>query len=340
LPHRYILVALAMGALLATTACGGPFPQSTLHPAGDLGFEIDRLFRLIVWLAAGVFVIVEGLLIYVAIKYRARPGQPPPPRVHGHTLLEIGWTLAPAVILIIVAVPTIQTILRTDGPAPAGALEVSVIGHQWWWEYRYAESGVVTANELHLPVGRPVVLSMTSADVIHSFWAPRLGGKRDVIQGRTNRLRFTPDSVGVFLGQCAEFCGESHANMGLRVVVEDSASFAAWLVEQQRPPAPPDSLSAAAREGLEAFRRIRDPASNTCIICHAVQGVSGGLMGPNLTHVGSRSRIAGDMLPNTAEGLARWLRDPIAVKPGSKMPNPGLTEPEIAALVAYLQSLR
>ncbi|HLB36027.1 MAG TPA: cytochrome c oxidase subunit II, partial [Gemmatimonadales bacterium] len=257
MPHRYILVALAMGALLATTACGGPFPQSTLHPAGDLGFEIDRLFRLIVWLAAGVFVIVEGLLIYVAIKYRARPGQPPPPRVHGHTLLEIGWTLAPAVILIIVAVPTIQTILRTDGPAPAGALEVSVIGHQWWWEYRYAESGVVTANELHLPVGRPVVLSMTSADVIHSFWAPRLGGKRDVIQGRTNRLRFTPDSVGVFLGQCAEFCGESHANMGLRVVVEDSASFAAWLVEQQRPPAPPDSLSAAAREGLEAFRRIR-----------------------------------------------------------------------------------
>jgi cytochrome c oxidase subunit 2 len=340
LPHRYILVALAMGALMATTACGGPFPQSTLHPAGDLGFEIDRLFRLIVWLAAGVFVIVEGLLIYVAIKYRARPGQPPPPRVHGHTLLEIGWTLAPAVILIIVAVPTIQTILRTDGPAPAGALEVSVIGHQWWWEYRYAESGVVTANELHLPVGRPVVLSMTSADVIHSFWAPRLGGKRDVIQGRTNRLRFTPDSVGVFLGQCAEFCGESHANMGLRVVVEDSASFQAWIASQQQAPLPADSLSPDARAGLEAFRQIRDPASNTCIICHAIQGVSGGLMGPNLTHLGSRSRIAGDMLPNTAEGLAQWLRDPLAVKPGSKMPNVGLTEQEIAALVAYLQSLR
>jgi cytochrome c oxidase subunit 2 len=340
LPHRYILVALGAGALLATTACSGPFPQSTLHPAGDLGQEIDRLFRLILWLAAGVFVIVEGLLIYVAIKYRARPGQPPPLRVHGHTLLEIGWTLAPAVILIIVAVPTIQTILRTDGPAPAGALEASVIGHQWWWEYRYPESGVVTANELHLPVGRPVVLSMTSADVIHSFWAPRLGGKRDVIQGRSNRLRFRPDSVGVFLGQCAEFCGESHANMGLRVVVEDSASFATWLLEQQGPPAPADSLSAEALEGLEAFRRIRDPASNTCIICHAIQGVSGGLMGPNLTHLRSRATIAAGMLPNTAEGLAQWLRDPIAVKPGSKMPNVGLTEPEIATLVAYLQSLR
>ncbi|MBI2401808.1 MAG: cytochrome c oxidase subunit II [Gemmatimonadetes bacterium] len=287
-----------------------------------------------------MFVVVESLLIYVAIRYRARPGQPPPARVHGHTLLEISWTLAPAVILIMVAVPTIQTILRTDGPAPAGALEVSVIGHQWWWEYRYAESGVVTANELHVPVGRPVVLSMTSADVIHSFWAPRLGGKRDVIQGRTNRLRFTPDSVGVFLGQCAEFCGESHANMGLQVVVEDSAAFEAWIAAQQQAPLPPDSLSPAAREGLEAYRRIRDPASNTCIICHAIQGVSGGLMGPNLTHLGSRSRIAGDMIPNTAEGLARWLRDPITAKPGSKMPNVGLDESEIAALVAYLQSLR
>lgn len=333
-------MALALGALLATTACGGPFPQSTLHPAGDLGVEIDRLFRLIVWLAAGVFVIVESVLVYVAIRYRARPGQPPPARVHGHTLLEISWTLAPAVILIIVAVPTIQTILRTDGRAPDGALEISVIGHQWWWEYRYPESGVVTANELHVPVGRPVVLSMTSADVIHSFWAPRLGGKRDVIAGRTNRLRFTADSVGVFLGQCAEFCGESHANMGLRVVVEDSASFASWIAAQQRAPAPAESLSTEARAGLEEFRKIREPATNTCIVCHAVQGVSGGLMGPNLTHLASRATIAGGMLPTTADGLARWLRDPLAVKPGSKMPNPGLTEPEVAALVAYLQSLR
>lgn len=338
--HRRTLLALAVGALLLTTACGGPFPQSTLHPAGDLGFEIDRLFRVIVWLAAGVFVIVESLLIYVAIRYRAKPGQPPPPRVHGHTLLEIGWTLAPAIILIVVAVPTIQTILRTDGPAPAGALEVSVIGHQWWWEYRYPEAGVVTANELHVPVGRPVVLSMTSADVIHSFWAPRLGGKRDVINGRTNRLRFTADSIGEFLGQCAEFCGQSHANMGLKVVVQDSALFAAWIASQQRAPVAADSLSPLAREGLEAFRKIREPASNTCIVCHTIQGVSAGVLGPNLTHLASRSTIAGAMLPNTPEGLARWLKDPPGEKPGSKMPNPGLTDAEIAALVAYLQSLR
>lgn len=341
MPRRHLLAALLTSASLITivSACGGPFPQSTLHPAGDLGFEIDRLFRLIVWLAAGVFITVESLLLYVAFRFRARPGQPPPARVHGNTLLEVSWTLAPAIILILVAVPTIRTILRTEREEP-GALEVTVVGHQWWWEFRYPASGAVTANELHVPVGKPVVLSMTSADVIHSFWAPRLGGKRDVLAGRTNRIRFTPDSVGVFMGQCAEFCGQSHANMGLRVVVEDSASFAAWQQRQLAPPVPPDSLSPLAREGLEAFRKIREPASNTCIVCHTVQGISAGVLGPNLTHLAGRSTIAGGTLPNTPEGLARWLKDPPAVKPGSKMPNPGLSDAEIAALVAYLQSLR
>ncbi len=341
MPRRHTLAALAASAILITAACRGPFPQSTLSPTADLGFQIDSLFRLILWLAAAVFVVVETLLVYVAIRYRARPGQPPPARVHGHTLLEIAWTLAPAVILIIVAVPTIHTILRTQRAPAADALEVSVIGHQWWWEYRYPASGVVTANELHLPVGKPVELALTSADVIHSFWAPRLGGKRDVVQGRTNRIEFTPDSVGVFLGQCAEFCGQSHANMGLRVVVEDSAAFAAWTAAQLKAPAVPDSLTGGpARQGFETFRKLREPASNSCIACHTIQGVSGGVLGPSLTHVGSRSTIAGATLPNTPEGLASWLRDPPGVKPGSKMPRIGLTEPEIAALVAYLQSLK
>jgi cytochrome c oxidase subunit 2 len=341
LPRRHKLAALIASVILATTACSGPFPQSTLSPTADLGFQIDGLFRLILWLAGAVFVVVETLLIYVAIRYRARPGQPPPTSVHGHTLLEISWTLAPAVILIIVAVPTIQTILRTQRAPGPDALEISVIGHQWWWEYRYPGSGVVTANELHLPVGKPVVLAMTSADVIHSFWAPRLGGKRDVVQGRTNRIEFTPDSVGVFLGQCAEFCGLSHANMGLRVVVEDSAAFAAWTAAQLKVPAAPDSLTGGpARGGFEAFRKIREPASNSCIACHTIQGVSGGVLGPNLTHVGSRATIAGASLSNTPDGLARWLDDPPGVKPGSKMPKIGLTQQEIAALVAYLQSLK
>lgn len=341
MPRRVTLGALATSALALATACGGPYPQSTLSPTADLGFQIDGLFRLILWLAAAVFVVVEALLVYIAVRYRARPGRQPSAGVHGHTLLEISWTLAPAVILVIVAVPTIRTILRTQRAPGPDALEVSVIGHQWWWEYRYPASGVVTANELHLPVGRPVVLALTSADVIHSFWAPRLGGKRDVIQGRTNRIEFTPDSTGVFLGQCAEFCGLSHANMGLRVVVEDSAGFAAWTAAQLAAPAVPDSLGGGlAREGFEAFRQIRQPASNSCIVCHTVQGVSGGVLGPNLTHLASRATIAAATLPNTPEAIARWLDDPPGVKPGSKMPKIGLTQQEIAALVAYLQSLK
>lgn len=335
-------LAAAAGGVLITglLACQGPFPQSTLHPAADLSATIDGLFRTIFWLATGVFVVVEGLLVFILIRYRARPGQPPPPRVHGNTLLEAAWTLAPAVILVFVAVPTIETIFRTDGAPAEGAIQIDVVGHQWWWEYSYPAYGFVTANEMHIPREAPVALTLTSRDVIHSFWAPRLGGKRDAIQGRRNRLAFKADSAGVFMGQCAEFCGESHANMGLRVVVDEPVAFARWVAAQQAGAVPADSLSELARTGLEAFRTIRDPVTNTCIVCHAVQGVSGGVMGPNLTHLASRATIAAGVLPNTAEGLARWLRDPPAVKPGSLMPRIGLSEAEIGALVAFLQSLR
>ena len=333
--------ALVLGVMaMAFLGCQGPFPQSTLHPTSDFGFQIDELFRWIFWFAVGVFLVVELLLLYVIIRYRARPGAPEPERVHGNTLLEIGWTLVPAVILILIAAPTIQTIFRTDGTPSEGALEVDVIGHQWWWEYRYPQLGIATVNELHLEQGRPVSLRLTSRDVIHSFWAPRLGGKRDVIPGRTNRLAFTPDSIGVFLGQCAEFCGESHAKMGLRVFVDAPAAFAAWVEAESVAPAAVESLPELERRGLEAFRLVREPASNSCIACHTVQGVSFGVLGPNLSHVGSRSTIAAAALPNTSEGLARWLRDPVTQKPGSTMPRIDLSDDEIAALVAYLQSLR
>ncbi|HWP38241.1 MAG TPA: cytochrome c oxidase subunit II [Gemmatimonadales bacterium] len=341
MPRARTLTALALGVtVLGIVACGGPFPQSTLDPTADFGSHIDDLFRWIFWFAVGVFVVVESLLLYVVLRYRARPGAPEPERVHGNTLLEIGWTLVPAVILILIATPTMQTIFRVDGTPPEGALEVDVIGHQWWWEYHYPQFGITTANELHLPRGRPVSLRLTSRDVIHSFWAPRLGGKRDAIAGRTTRIALTPDSVGVFMGQCAEFCGESHARMGLRVFVDDSATFARWVADQRAAPPSADTLPELARRGAEAFRQIRDPASNSCIACHAVQGVSAGVLGPNLTHVGSRSTLAAGTLFNTPEGMAAWLSDPPAVKPGSKMPRIGLTEEEIAALVAYLASLR
>src|SRR5467141_874277 len=197
-------------AALALAGCAGPFPQSTLRPRSDYGRAIDHLFTDIFWWAVILFVIVETLLLIALIRFRHREGRPAPKPLHGHTALEIGWTLAPA-----------------------------VIRHQWWWEYKYPNLGVVTANELHVPVAKPVQLSITSADVIHSFWAPALGGKRDAIPGHVTRIAFRADSVGEYSGQCAEFCGHSHANMGLRVVVDADSAFETWVKTEQSGPATP-----------------------------------------------------------------------------------------------------
>jgi cytochrome c oxidase subunit 2 len=321
--------------LLAATGCGGPFPQTTLAPRSDLGVAIDTLFTSIFWWAVIVFAIVEGLLLFVIVRYRARPGGGRPSRLHGHTALEIGWTLAPALILVFIAVPTMRTIFATAAPAPAGALRVEVIGHQWWWEFRYPELGVVTANEMHLPRGRPVQLEMTSADVIHSFWAPGLGGKRDLTAGRVTRIAFTPDSLGEIAGQCAEFCGASHANMRLRVFVESDSGFGAW-VTRQRSDAVVPVRGSLAEAGQQAF------AHGACIACHTIAGVpqARGTIGPNLTHVGSRSTLAAATLPNTDEWLRRWITNAPSLKPGSLMPAMPLPDDQVAALIAYLQSLK
>lgn len=332
---------MLVSALAVSVAACGPYPQSTLHPRSDLGTELSDLYMQIFWWAVLVFIIVESLLVYAVIRFRARPGQEGEPKqIYGHTALEIAWTVAPAVILVFIAVPSVQSIFRTSQPPPADALEVEVIGHQWWWEFRYPEYNLVTAGEMHIPVGRPVSLVMTSADVIHSFWVPRLAGKRDVILGRTNRLLFTADSAGVYLGQCAEYCGTSHGNMRFRTIVDAPADFDAWVQQQQTAPPPADSLTEIERRGVEAFTSVRTPASNSCIACHAIEGVSFGVLGPNLSHVGSRTTIAGGILPNTADGLRRWLTDPAGEKPGSLMPNVDLSDAETDGLIAYLQSLR
>ena len=319
--------------LLALTGCGGPFPQSTLSPRSDFGVAIDSLFTGIFWWAVGVFFVVEGLLLFVIFRYRQRPGAPAPKPRHGHTALEIGWTLAPAVILVFIAVPTIQTIFRTSGHAPEGALKVEVIGHQWWWEFKYPELGIVTANELHLPVGKPVGLEMTSADVIHSFWIPPLGGKRDVIQRRTNRLALTPDSIGTYSGQCAEFCGESHANMRLTAVVESDSAFQAWVARQTGAPAPV-AAGSPEEKGRQVFSR------SACIGCHTMADVptARATVGPNLTHVGSRGMIGSAIMDNSTEHLMAWVANSGKMKPGSRMPPMLLSPDDLQALVAYLRS--
>ena len=322
-------------AALAMSACGGPFPQSALQPRSDFARAADVLFTDIFWWAAGVFLVVETVLVVALIRFRHREGRAAPRPTHGHTLLEISWTLAPAVILVFVAIPTVRTIFATAGEAPADALKVDVIGHQWWWEFRYRELGLVTANELHVPLGRAVQLYITSADVIHAFWAPPLGGKRDAIPGHVNRIAFRATDLGEYSGQCAEFCGASHANMRLRVIVDSDSGFGRWATVQLAGPAAPAPGTLAER-GKAVYSR------SACIGCHMIQGVSPGVIGPNLTHVGSRTTIASGLFPNDSAHLASWIADAPALKPGSLMMRmkPPLGDADIAALVAYLQSLQ
>ncbi|MGB5303519.1 MAG: cytochrome c oxidase subunit II [Gemmatimonadota bacterium] len=326
-------MALLTLATISLGACGGPFPQSALDPASDFAWKLQDLFQGIFFWAVVVFVLVEGALIVAILRFRERPGGPEPKATHGNTLLEISWTLAPAIILVLIAIPTIKTIWDVDRPARGESLVVEAVGHQWWWEFRYPDLGIVTANELHIPVGQQIDVRLTSADVIHSFWFPRLGGKRDVIPGHETQIWFTADSAGLYLGQCAEFCGLSHALMKMELVAESPADFEVWVEGQLADAVVTDSVSFA--EGTQAFMR------GGCIACHKIRGtVAQGVIGPDLTHVGSRRRIAGGILDNTPENMERWIRDSRGVKPGSLMIVPELDDETVSRIVEYLQGLK
>ncbi|MEA2760799.1 MAG: cytochrome c oxidase subunit [Gemmatimonadaceae bacterium] len=247
--RRLASYAFLAAFAIAAISCNEAHPNTTLVPHSDFGREIDFLWDRLLLLGTIVFVLVEAALIFVVIKYRRRENQPPPPQTHGSTKLEITWTLIPAIILVFIAVPTVRTIFITQAQAAPGSLNIDVTGHQWWWEFRYPEYGVTTANELYLPVGRTVNFRLRSADVIHSFWTPQLGGKRDVVTNRTNYIWYTPDSStasSVWNGFCVEYCGSSHANMRFRVFTVTPEQFASWVAGQKMParfgavaPAPP-----------------------------------------------------------------------------------------------------
>ncbi len=231
--HARVWAPAILLVVLALAGCARDYPQTTLAPSGDFGRIVDHLFMTTVWWATAVFVLVEGALLYAIVKFRARPGAPEPEQTHGNTTVEIIWTIIPAAILAMIAVPTVKAIFETAKEPGADALQVEVIGHQWWWEFRYPGLNIVTANELHVPVGQTVNLRMTTADVIHSFWIPNFAGKRDVFPKRFNNIWFKADTTGLFSGQCAEFCGVEHGRMAFRVVAQTPEEFQAWSTRQQ-----------------------------------------------------------------------------------------------------------
>jgi cytochrome c oxidase subunit 2 len=333
--RRPRLGAYAGGALLlALAACAENAPQDTMEPAGPVAKKILDLSEPVFIVAGIVFVLIMGLVTVAVIKFRERPDDtgPEPEQIHGNTKLEVGWTLIPALILFAIAIPTIATIFDLS-QKPKDALNVTVVGHQFWWEYRYDDLGIVSANELNIPAGVPVQLRLESIDVIHSYWIPSLAGKTDVIPGRTNQMSFEADEPGTFLGQCTEFCGLSHANMRALAIAHTPAEFDAWVSRQRATPAAPAPDSEAAA-GLTTFN------AKGCAGCHTVTGVSQALVGPDLTHLGSRTTFAAGMFALNDDNLRQWLNDPPGVKPGSVMPNLGLTDEEITQLIAYLETLQ
>jgi cytochrome c oxidase subunit 2 len=317
------------------------YPQTTFHPTTEFARVSDGLFWLTAVLGVVVGVLVLGIMAYFLWKFRYHPGAGEPKQIHGNTRLEVAWTLIPAVILAVIAIPTVKAIFATQpDPAtlPPNTLTIEVIGKQWWWEFRYPQPNgdtVVTANEVHVPVGRTVHLVLLSDNVLHSFWVPQMGGKRDLITNRVNHLVFKPEEPGVYFGQCAEFCGTSHALMRMRMIAHSGAGFDQWLANEARPavePAPNDSAVALGKQLV---------TQGACAGCHYIEGTPAAQhIGPALTHFGRRRTLAAGILPNDAESLRRWLRNPPGVKPGSKMPKLDLTEQQITYITAYLQSLQ
>ena len=259
--HRVVRTS-AFGFVLAVllAACSNDGPYNTFDAAGPVAEKQEGLYWLVFWIAAVVFVLVEGALVYVMWRYRRRGPDDTPKQIHGNTRLEVIWTIVPALILAGVAVPTVGTIFDI-AEAPEGSMRVVVTGHQWWWEIEYPDLGVVTANEAHIPTGEQVIFELTSDDVIHSWWVPRLAGKMDLVPGRTNTMNLAADVPGTYRGQCAEFCGLSHANMRFRVVAQEPGDFDAWVDQQ---------LAEAAAPSAEAEQVLP-----TCFACHAIRGVGG-----------------------------------------------------------------
>ena len=323
---------------LATQMSSGS--TSIFAPAGTPAHSVFSLSMLVLSITSGIFLVVGGLLLYALLRYRHRPNDvnaaQEPAQIYGSNQIELSWTVIPILIVVMLFLATARVILATeDAPKPVSALDVTVIGHQFWWEYRYPKLGIVTANELHIPVSDPMhptptYLTMSSADTDHSFWVPRLAGKTDLIPNQVNTMWIDPNNSGLYLGQCAQYCGVQHAKMLLRVSVDTPAEFADWVRGQQQP-----SVQDAS---VETGRRVFE--SNACMNCHAVAGTpADGRFGPDLTHLMSRATIAAGAAENTHDNLRLWIQNPSAIKPGSLMPAMQLSDADLNAVVGYMETL-
>jgi cytochrome c oxidase subunit 2 len=323
------------------TGCGYKSNQSPLDPIGPVAKMQSGLLYLSMYFAAGIGTTVAVLLLYMVFKYRAKGNEATnPPQIQGNHKLEVIWTLIPIIILAIVAVPTVRVSFATYKSSDPNALKVRVIGNQWWFAFEYPDLGIATGNELFVPVGKDVQLELTSRDVIHSFWVPKLAGKVDVIPGRVNVMWFNAPEAGYYYGQCAEFCGTSHANMRFRVHALPQAEFDAWVAKMKEGVKEP--TDPVAKRGYDLFMGKEKTKAN-CITCHAINGTPAkGNIGPNLTNLGERTTLAAGLVPNTEENLKKWIKDPKSVKQGvTIMPaHPNLSDEDMKALVTFLESLK
>jgi len=322
---------------LAITALP-PGSTSIFNPAGTPAHSVFSLSMLVFGITGGVFVVVGGLLLYALLRYRGRTGdKQEPQQIYGSTQIELSWTVIPILIVVMLFLATARIIFATQNASkPDNALDVTIIGHQFWWEFRYPKLGIVTANELHFPATdgqsrTPVYLSMISADTDHSFWVPRLAGKTDVIPNRINTMWIDADAPGLYVGQCAQYCGLEHAKMLLRIYAQKPADFAEWVAHQQQPALEDPALA----DGRAIFEH------NACISCHTVRGtVATGTFGPDLTHLASRDTFASGSVPLTRDNLRAFIADPGALKPGVLMPAMHLNDHDLDRVTDYLMSLK
>lgn len=331
--RRIFFAACAL--LLPVTAWAAGFEPgtNTFVSASKPATEILHLAIFVIIITGGIFVIVGGMIIYAVFRYRRRKDDDDsePTQIFGSLQIEMAWVAIPILIVVVLFLTSTRLIFAIQGaPQPKSAVSVTLVGHQFWWEVRYPKLGIVTANEIHVPVDRATYLKLESADVMHSFWVPELTGKTDLIPDHVNSTWIQPDHTGIYLGQCAQFCGSGHANMLLRVYVQTPEQFAAWVKQQQQPAVEEPSVAA----GREVFM------DNACMDCHTVQGTPAtGHYGPDLTHVASRDTLGAGIVKNTPANLRAWIKDPDSFKPGVRMPAMQLNDQQLNEVTAYLETL-